>query len=33
MSARFIRLFDRPDGPVAFTLDGAPAEGRAGDTC
>ena len=32
MSARFIRLFDRPGTPVAFTLDGAPAEARAGDT-
>lgn len=32
MPARFIRLFDRPDGPITFTLDGVLAEGRAGDT-
>jgi predicted molibdopterin-dependent oxidoreductase YjgC len=32
MSARFIRLFDREGAPIAFTLDGAPAEARAGDT-
>jgi predicted molibdopterin-dependent oxidoreductase YjgC len=32
MSERFVRLFDRPGEAIAFTLDGAPAQGRAGDT-